>query len=92
MVDERPLGGAPDAPLRRATVTAMRTATPLRLTLHTLRYEAPAAAGEAAGGGEGGGEDKGGEEAEVVLATREYRIVGRVSDGELSRPNPNPNP
>ena len=67
VVDERPLGGAPDAPLRRATVTAMRTATPLRLTLHTLRYEA--AAGEAAGAGEDkGGEDKGGEEAEVALA------------------------
>ena len=65
VVDERPLGGAPDAPLRRATVTAMRTATPLRLTLHTLRYEAAAgaAAGEAAGAGEDkGGEDKGGED------------------------------
>jgi len=89
VVDERPLGGAADAPLRRATVTALRTATPLRLSLHTLRYDAPAAvAGESGGGGGGGGEAaaaKGGEEAEVVLATREYRIVGRVPDGELSR-------
>ena len=81
MVDERPLGGAADAPLRRATVTALRTATPLRLSLHTLRYDAPASSVLS----EEAGAPKGGEEAEVVLATREYRIVGRVPDGELSR-------
>ena len=38
VVEERPWGAAP-APFRKATVTALRVATPLKLLLHTLAHE-----------------------------------------------------
>ena len=38
VMEERPIS-KPDEPFRRATVTHMRTATPLKLLLHTLRYD-----------------------------------------------------
>ena len=74
VVEERPLssehsgtgtgGGAwrPELlpPFRRATVTSLRVATPLKLLLHTLVHDD-------------------GRECEVVLATRQYRIIGKVS-------------
>ena len=77
VIEERPLNGGKDAPLRRATVTALRTATPLKLFLHTLRYASDEGAAEGEAEGEG--------PQEVVLATREYRIIGRVSAPELAR-------
>ena len=54
------------APLPRATVTNFRSATPLKLPLHTLVYDD-------------------GREADVVLATRQYRIIGKVSKESLER-------
>jgi E3 ubiquitin-protein ligase TRIP12 len=67
VIEERPLSpAAPHPPLRRATVTGVRVATPLRLPLHVLEYEG------------GGG-------AMVVMASREYRIVGRVPREQLAK-------
>ena len=57
---------APSPPFRRATVTGLRTATPLKLLLHTLVYDDS-------------------REVEVVLATRQYRIIGKVSREVLER-------
>jgi len=84
VVEERPMvrlngsngagtsGGAPSKQpeWRRATVVSLRHATPLRLAIHTLRYESD------------------GSLSEMLIAAREYRIVGRVpteaigTDGE----------
>ena len=58
--------GGGGAPFRRATVTNFRSATPLKLPLHTLVYDD-------------------GREADVVLATRQYRIIGKVSKESLER-------
>ena len=67
-------GGGGGRPFRRATVTGLRVGTPLRLPLHTLEYDPPA-------GGAAGSRPAA---CEVVMASREYRIVGRVSKERLA--------